>query len=358
MRIAFAGGGTWGHVFPIRSLIQHINSHGEYKNKSELLVWFGERGSLEEEACREFPNVKFLRIVSWKMRRNPSIKEYLLNIRDVILVKVGVIQCLRHLWKNKIDVIFCKGGYVSLPVVIAGKMLKKKIILHESDTKPGMANKICARFATEIFTGFAWVFPGKEQVVGQILSDDLIPEKWTRQQTDEKTHILVTWGSQGAESVYKPLAELIRKNDYVKSRFYVTLGTKNISLRHLFEGLDNVTCYDFVSQKEMGALLTKCDVAITRAGTTSLAEEKLFGLKLIMIPIPWTHDQLRNAQYYEKNHWDILVKQDDSFLLQLPVALEKVQGHKKHEWSEDIATEIRKPKDIICKSIYAKSPGR
>ena len=79
----------------------------------------------------------------------------------------------------------------------------------------------------------------------------------------------------------------------------------------------------------MGELLSMCDVAITRAGTTSLAEEKLFGLKLIMIPIPWTHDQLRNAEYYEKHHGDILVKQDDSFLLELPGAVEKVQGYKK-----------------------------
>jgi len=109
----------------------------------------------------------------------------------------------------------------------------------------------------------------------------------------------------------------------------VTLGTKNTGLRRLFEGLENVTCYDFLSQKEMGEILVKCDAAITRAGTTSLAEEKLFGLRLIMIPIPRTHDQLRNAQYYEKHHEDILVRQDESFLLHLPIALEKIQGYKK-----------------------------
>ena len=144
----------------------------------------------------------------------------------------------------------------------------------------------------------------------------------------------------------------------MKSHFYVTLGTKNIGLRRLFEGLENVTCYDFVSQKEMGELLAQCDVAITRAGTTSLAEEKLFGLKLIMIPIPRTHDQLKNALYYEKNHGDILVKQDDSFLLQLPGALEKIQGYKKERNSTSIAADIRKTKDIIWKEIYTKSPVR
>ena len=99
----------------------------------------------------------------------------------------------------------------------------------------------------------------------------------------------------------------------------------NTGLRKIFEGMRNVTCYDFVTQQEMGGLLSLCDVAITRAGTTSLEEEKLFGLKLVMIPIPRTHDQLKNAEYYAKHHGDILVKQDESFLLQFPTALEKIQ---------------------------------
>ncbi len=130
------------------------------------------------------------------------------------------------------------------------------------------------------------------------------------------------------------------------------LGTKNIGLRRYFEGFKNVTCYDFVSQKEMGKLLLESDAAITRAGTTSMAEEKLFGLKLIMIPIPRTHDQLKNAVYYEKHHNDILVKQDESFLLHLPIALEKVQGYKKSWSQENLEAGINKAKDLICEILF------
>lgn len=362
MRIAFAGGGTWWHVFPIRSLIQHIHSHEEYNNKAALLAWFGEANSLEEQTSKEFPDVQFIRIVSGKIRRGANASEWIKNIWDMVAVIGGIAQSLWFLSTKKIDVIFCKWGYVSLPVVIAGWILRKKIILHESDTKAGLSNKICAKFATTIFTWFEGVFPGKEKVVGQILSDDLTSidsdGKLTDDHDREKTHILVTWGSQGAESVYKPLSELIRKNGYMKSHFYVTLGTKNTWLRKFFEGLSNVTCYDFVSQIEMGRLLSICDAAITRAGTTSLAEEKLFWLKLVMIPIPWTHDQVRNAQYYEKSYGDILVKQDDSFLLQLPNALEKIQGYKKSFVSDQITQSINKAKDIICTSIFAEGPGK
>lgn len=103
--------------------------------------------------------MEFLRIVSGKIRRGASIKERLRNIGDMFIVLGGIAESLRHLSQKKIDVIFCKGGYVSLPVVIAGRILRKEIILHESDTKPGLSNKICAKFSTTIFTGFSGVFP-------------------------------------------------------------------------------------------------------------------------------------------------------------------------------------------------------
>jgi UDP-N-acetylglucosamine--N-acetylmuramyl-(pentapeptide) pyrophosphoryl-undecaprenol N-acetylglucosamine transferase len=68
--------------------------------------------------------------------------------------------------------VFCKGGYVALPVVLAARILRKRIIVHESDTHSGLVNKMAARFADRIFTGFDNVLPGSE-TVGQILSDDI-----------------------------------------------------------------------------------------------------------------------------------------------------------------------------------------
>lgn len=107
----------------------------------------------------------------------------------------------------------------------------------------------------------------------------------------------------------------------------------------------------------MGELLAKSDVALTRSGTTSLAEQKLFGLKLIMIPIPRTHDQFKNAQYYVKHYGDILVGQDESFTLALPAALEKVQGYKKTNEMALISQQIREAKDIVCEEIFKTKGG-
>lgn len=71
-----------------------------------------------------------------------------------------------------------------------------------------------------------------------------------------------------------------------------------------------------------------------------------------MVPIPWTHDQLKNAQYYASHYHDILVKQDDSFLLTLPTALEQIQEYKKEWQDHDLQEKIEKPKDIICDEIF------
>jgi UDP-N-acetylglucosamine--N-acetylmuramyl-(pentapeptide) pyrophosphoryl-undecaprenol N-acetylglucosamine transferase len=73
-----------------------------------------------------------------------------------------------------VDAVFCKGGFVALPVVFAAKILRKKLIVHESDVHPGLVNRIASRFTSIVFTGFDRVLP-RSKTVGQILSDDIVP---------------------------------------------------------------------------------------------------------------------------------------------------------------------------------------
>jgi len=73
---------------------------------------------------------------------------------------------------------------------------------------------------------------------------------------------------------------------------------------------------------------------------------------MIIVPLPWTHDQLKNAEYYVKHHGDILVKQDESFLLHFPMALEKIAHHKKQWSNEHIKADIRKAKETICHTLF------
>ena len=360
MRIAFAWWGTWWHVVPIQSLIKYINKN---HNAEHDFLWFGEKPSLEYDTFTQLqasiPKITFITITSGKRRREKWWLPFLKNIWWLFSLTVGIWQSLYWLKKEKIDIVFCKWWYVSLPVVFAAYLLRKPIFLHESDTKPGLANRICSMFASTIFTWFSEVFPGKEIVVGQILDDDIVPSKSVikdvQGEKNKITHVLVTWGSQGAQSLYAPLIELLSTHKLDAVCFYVILGTKNKDMAPAFSAFPNVVCYDFVSQIEMGKLLLLCDVAITRGWTTSLAEQHLFRMKKIIVPIPWTHDQLKNAKYYEKHDNDVLVMQDtDSYKDCLFEAVLSLAQYKKTIALNHIVQNVSEPKRKIVAMMIKK----
>ena len=375
MRIGFAWWGTGGHVFPIQSLIKFINKHHVWEHQ---LFWFGEKTSLEHSVCQELSGsfksqdtyewfteknrsdslqsmpttvetqLAFLPIISWKRRREKEFVAILKNIWWLFRILVGVFQSLYHIIRHKIDVIFCKWWFVSLPVVFAAWILRKPILLHESDTKPWLSNRICSRFATTIFTGFEDVFPWKEIVVWQILDDDLVAEITATNKADI-ADVLVIGGSQWSQSLYDALYDLLVANQakFEHTRFHIVLWTENQSYIHRFEKFSFVKVYPFVSQKQMWDLLAKCDLSITRGGTTSLAEQELFNIKKIIVPIPWTHDQLKNAQYYQKEHGDILVEQlDEQFQEKLQSEVLEYATYLKQPYTDPLES-IQKAKEII-----------
>lgn len=357
LNIARAGWGTGGHVFPIKSLIQHLQTHSDLKGQVAQMFRFGTSNSLEQETCSELQknikNLTFHSIYSWKRRREKGIWALIKNIRDLFFFTIGLLQSVFYLLHFKIDVVFCKGGYVALPVVFAAKLLGKKIIVHESDVHPWLVNRIAGKFAAKNFSGFPWVLP-KAQVVGQILSEDLLPAENSPLSWDKKqTQVLVMWGSQGSKNLYEALAKVLKGSpELTKMHFTIILGKLNQDLAQLFSDLPNVGTLAFVSQKEIGHLYLQSDIAITRAGTTSLAEQELFDLKLLMIPIPRTHDQLDNAKrYVEHKNW-ILIQQDDpDFLDQLKKYLLALQSFKKSLSSRDRKAEIRKAKEQILEQM-------
>lgn len=353
MRIAFAGGWTGGHVLPVQSLIKHISKKSPGQH---TFYRFGEKPSLEYTTYKSLTNsvrwLHFFPIHSGKWRREREVTALLRNLRDLFFLWRGFLESLFGLIYYRIDVVFCKWGYVSLPVVIAWWVLRKKVLLHESDTTPGISNRISSKFATTVFTGFSNVFPGKEIVVGQVLDDDLVGQNTCHDgENNQKTHILVTGGSQWSESVYKALYNILSSKAFPDSYFHIILGTKNSHLWIHFSWLQHVKVYDFVDQVTMGKLLHMSDVSITRGGTTSLAEQQLFNIKKIIIPIPWTHDQFKNASWYKTHHQDICIDQNSqTFEKDLQVAIEQFSTYKKSEYSNPLA-QIQKTKDVIVEEI-------
>ena len=132
----------------------------------------------------------------------------------------------------------------------------------------------------------------------------------------------------------------------------MVLGLLNKDLSKEFEWFDNVHVFDFVSQKEMWALCAHCDIAITRAGTTSLAEQKLYDMKLFIVPIARTHDQYQNAERYQKNYWDVFLDQrHEDFINKLVLELKKHKEFKKEPSHKNKAEIIHAGKNKVWKAL-------
>ena len=136
-KIAFTGGGTVGHV--------SVNESYSYCcGKGHEAFYIGSKQGIEREMIEsQLPDIKYYPISSGKLRRYLSFE----NAKDVFKVLKGVLDARKILKKHKPDLLFSKGGFVSVPVVIAARSLKIPTIIHESDLTPGLANKIALKFA-------------------------------------------------------------------------------------------------------------------------------------------------------------------------------------------------------------------
>lgn len=167
-KIAFTGGGTVGHVSVNLSLIPTAI------DKGHDAFYIGSKTGIEREMIQsQLPNIKYYPISSGKLRRYLSVD----NAKDVFKVLKGVIDARKVLKREKPDLLFSKGGFVSVPVVIAARSLNIPTIIHESDLTPGLANKISLKFAKKIYTTFEdtlkYLPKDKADFVGATIRQDL-----------------------------------------------------------------------------------------------------------------------------------------------------------------------------------------
>lgn len=364
--ICFAWWWTGWHVFPIQSLIAHLDKN--YHQQIDTVYWAWSKKGLEytqfHKNTPQYIKQVFINTYAGKFRRETRLLSILKNIRDVFVFFFGIIYAIRNLRRYKIDTIFCKGWFIALPTVLAGAILRIPIVVHESDVKPGITNRIASRFAKTTFTWFDRVF-GKAQTVGQILSDDIATGQSTNpdivklQQTynPNKTYMLIVGWSQGSKTLYQTIAHTIATNPkLVKSMvFMIVWGIANTDIRTLFADCDGIYVFDFVSQADMAALCALADMSLTRWGTTSLAEQKHYNIKMIIVPIPRTHDQAHNAHRYHKNHHDIVLDQKKpSFAATLDFIIQQHNHYKKKPYKkEKIQQSIVTTKDIISQAILS-----
>lgn len=204
--------------------------------------------------------------------------------------------------------VFSKGGHVSLPVAIAAWILHTPVYLHESDSVPGLANRMVARFARGIFCTFreAETYFNQDKICGYgpLLSEDIREVLEETISPSKKTQLLVSCGSQGSSAIFDTLLGILEsRNSHCKDfDIHLVLGTKNPQYREKFSAFENVKIYDFFyNQKEYFRVVRSCDIVITRSGS-SIFEFEALGLHMILIPHPHTgnNHQYYNAKIFEK----------------------------------------------------------
>jgi len=233
-------------------------------------------------------------------------------------ILIGIYQSLILIFNEKPTAIFSKGGYVSLPVAIAGWLLRVPIYLHESDSIPGLANRIVAKFSCGIFCSFeaAREFFPTEKILGYgtLLSPEITKITQISPEVHTNTQLLISCGSQGSSAIFDVLLKILVAQDspLTNTDIHLILGTKNPHYREKFEKFPNVILYDFLyNQTDYLKVVQKCDIVIARSGS-SIFEFEALGLHMILVPHPHTgnNHQYWNAKAFEKKGHECILQEN------------------------------------------------
>ena len=306
-KIVLTGGGTAGHVTPNIALFPLL------KDLEYNVSYIGSYDGMEKKLLHDFP-IPYYGISTGKFRRYFDIK----NFTDPFRVIKGYFEAKKLLKEIKPDLLFSKGGFVTVPVVRAAAALKIPCIIHESDMTPGLANRICIPVAKKVCCNFPETLqfiPGNKAVLtGTPIRQELFlgdKEEGFRfcGLKEDKPVILIMGGSLGAASVNQIVRSALPE---LLSDFYIVhlcgKGKKDISLVNTNGYLQ----YEYITD-ELKDLLAIADLVISRAGANAICE--LLALQKPNLLIPLTSkssrgDQLLNARSFESQGYSIVLEED------------------------------------------------
>ncbi len=308
-RIVLTGGGTAGHVTPNIALLPLLKEH-DYE-----VFYIGSKTGIEKELITE-QEIPYYEISSGKLRRYLDVK----NFTDPFRVIKGYAEAKHLMKKLKPDVVFSKGGFVSVPVVFAARKYNIPVIIHESDMTPGLANKLAIPKAEKVCCNFPetkkYLPEGKAVVTGSPIRAELMQGSRERGLklcgfSEDKPTVMVVGGSKGSvhvnEVIREALPELLKRYQVVHLCGY---GNKD-------EELENKTGYkqfEYV-KGELRHIFAAAEVVVSRAGANSICELVALKKPNVLIPLPLSAsrgDQLLNAASFEKQGFSFVVKEEDA----------------------------------------------
>jgi len=309
-KIIFSAGGTGGHIFPAINLMKHFFNK-EYK----VLLVTDNRGNNFIKNNSEFK--------SYTIRAGtPTNKNLFKKFFSYFLIFYSIIRSILILKKEKPDLIFGLGGYVSFPISFASRFFNLPLIIYENNMVLGRTNKYLSSFskkillAKKITQNFPEKYKSKTYEVGTILNKNIINSSSFKRNNDKrKFSILVLGGSQGAEifgKVVPTVVKMIKDAGYeIEINQQCTIGQKNSLID--FYKKNNIKNYVFEFDKNILKLILPSNIAITRCGASTTAELVHTFTPFIAVPLPNSIDnhQYLNAKYYENKGCCWLLEQNN-----------------------------------------------
>ncbi|MBO5521398.1 MAG: undecaprenyldiphospho-muramoylpentapeptide beta-N-acetylglucosaminyltransferase [Eubacterium sp.] len=306
--IVLTGGGTAGHVTPNIALLPGL------KERGYDISYIGSYEGIEKELI-EKEGIPYYGISSGKLRRYIDLK----NLSDPFRVVKGLNEAGRLLRQLKPDVIFSKGGFVAVPVILAAGRKHIPIIAHESDMTPGLANKICIPYAAKICCNFPETkqnLPeGKAVVTGSPLRKELMEGDAAAGRAfcgfdDSKPVLMITGGSLGSVNVNNHMRAILPA---LLEEFQVVHLCGKGNLDSSLENTPGYRQYEYIG-KELPDLFAMADLIVSRAGANSICEISALAKPNLLIPLSANAsrgDQILNARSYEKQGFSKVLEEEE-----------------------------------------------
>lgn len=307
-RIVLTGGGTAGHVTPNMALIPVL------QKKGYDIHYIGSHEGIEKKLMEEM-GIPYHAIATGKLRRYFSLE----NLTDPFRVIKGLSEAKKLMKELKPDIVFSKGGFVAVPVVLAAKSKKIPCIIHESDMTPGLANKIAIPSASRICCNFPETLKklpeGKAVVTGtpirqELFDGDAVAAMKFCGFTEVRPTLLIIGGSSGSVKVNESIWSCL---DKITAKYNVIHLCGKDKTNPEYNNVPNYVQFEYIKQ-ELSNLLALADIVVSRAGANAICELLALRKPSVLIPLSLAAsrgDQILNAQSFDKSGYAKLLMEED-----------------------------------------------
>lgn len=315
--IILSGGGTGGSVAPLLAIREYLIK----KHPHWTFIWFGTRNGLEKEMVLE-TDMRYVGIFSGKLRRYFSIKNFI----DFFKIIIAFWQSLIYLKKLSPNLVMSAGGFVSVPLAWAAKLLSIPVISHQQDVRAGLANKLMSRVASKMTVTFSESikdYGEKAVLVGNpvrqafknLRNRDEIIESLNLKK--DKPILSIVGGGQGSKKINDLVFQSISHLNKELQIIHIT-GSRNEAA----DKQNDYLSYNFISSEKMAEIMSVSDLLVSRCGLGFITELSFLQKTVIFIPMPFSHQE-DNAKLISKHKAGLVLDQNN---LSVSIFKEEILG--------------------------------